>query len=92
MKKKNVTIILRERRGACACHRGHQVGDRFDYASERGKLCPLAMHVAFPYIDIIRYGGDAPRVRDGRILFSCPDPDVLNIFELVPEEQPDDQE
>jgi uncharacterized repeat protein (TIGR04076 family) len=85
--KKKIRIILRERRGPCPCHRGHQVGDSFDFDTERGQLCSMAMHVAFPYIDILRYGGEPPRARDGRILFSCPDADVLNIFELIPEGQ-----
>ena len=26
----------------------------------RGKICPMAMHCAFPYIDILRYGGTVP--------------------------------
>lgn len=83
--KKKVTIALRERRGDCPCHRGHQPGDTFDFDTERGRLCPLAMHVAFPIVDIVRYGGQPPRARDGRILFACPDADVLNIFEIIPE-------
>lgn len=47
----------------------------------------MAMHVAFPYIDILRYGGTPPcSKKDGRMLFSCPDADVLNIFELTTED------
>ena len=34
-----------------------KIGDTFDYDTERGQLCPMAMHVAFPYIDILRHGG-----------------------------------
>ncbi len=39
------------------CYRGHKVDDTFDFDTEREKLCPMAMHVAFPYIDILRYRG-----------------------------------
>jgi uncharacterized repeat protein (TIGR04076 family) len=34
-----------------------------------GKLCPMAMHVAFPYIDILRYGGTPPTSGNGEIRF-----------------------
>ena len=35
----------------------NKIGDSFDFDTQRGSLCPMAMHVAFPYIDILRYGG-----------------------------------
>ncbi len=55
--KPKIKITLVERKGEYPCHRGHKVGDTFDFDTERGKLCPMAMHVAFPYIDILRYEG-----------------------------------
>ena len=27
--------------GSCGCHRGHKVGDSFDFDTERGQLWPL---------------------------------------------------
>ena len=60
MSKPKIKITLVDRIGTCGCHRGHKIGDTFDYDTERGKLCPMAMHVAFPYIDILRYGGTPP--------------------------------
>lgn len=81
-KRPKIRITLVEQKGTCGCHRGHKVGDSFDYDTERGKLCPMAMHVAFPYIDILRYGGSLPPCREGDFRFSCPDVDVLNIFRL----------
>lgn len=27
-------------------HRGHKPGDSFDFDTERGKLCPMVMHVS----------------------------------------------
>ena len=42
----------------------------------------MAMHVAFPYIDILRYGGKLPTQKDGSVLFCCPDVDVINVFKL----------
>ena len=77
-----IRITLVERRGECACHRGHKVGDSFDFDTERGKLCPMACHVAFPYVDILRYGGEPPRAKNGEVRFCCPDSDVINVFKI----------
>ena len=60
MARPKIRITLVERRGPRGCHRGHQPGDSFDFDTERGALCPMAMHVAFPYVDILRYGGAIP--------------------------------
>lgn len=86
MKKPKIKITLVEQKGTMGCHRGHKVGDSFDFDTERGNLCPMAMHVAFPYVDILRYGGKLPSQSDGVIKFSCPDVDVLNIFKIEMEE------
>lgn len=82
MKKPGITLTLVDKKGACGCHHGHCVGDSFDFDTERGMLCPMALHVAFPYIDILRYGGSLPTGKDGDIRFCCPDADVLNIFRI----------
>lgn len=82
MKKPEIKITLADRLGSCGCHHGHKVGDCFDFDTERGKLCPMALHVAFPYIDILRYGGKVPCSKSGDIRFCCPDPDVINVFRL----------
>lgn len=55
MEKPKIKLTLIEQKGKHKCHRGHKVGDSFDFDTERGKLCPMAMHVAFPYIDILNY-------------------------------------
>ena len=82
MSKPKIKITLIERKGTYGCHRGHKVGDTFNYDTERGKLCPMAMHVAFPYIDILRYGGTLPLSSQGDFQFCCPDADVINVFRL----------
>ena len=86
MNKPKIRITLVEKKGTMGCHRGHKVGDSYDFDTERGNLCPMAMHVAFPYIDILRYGGKLPSQPGGVIKFSCPDVDVLNIFKIEIEE------
>ena len=77
-----ISITLVERRGKHPCHHGHCPGDTWDFDSERGKLCPMAMHVAFVYADILRYGGEVPGQEPGVAVFCCPDADTLNIFRL----------
>lgn len=82
MSKDRIVISLVDRKGEHPCHHGHRIGDSFDYDVERGKLCPMAMHVAFPYIDILRYGGKPPVASNGEFRFCCPDSDVVNIFKI----------
>ncbi len=89
MSKPKIKITLIDRKGKCGCHRGHKIGDSFDFDTQRGELCPMALHVAFPYIDILRYGGQLPLSQEGDFRFACPDADVLNIFRLEVEEQDD---
>ena len=42
----------------------------------------MAMHVAFPYVDILRYGGTLPAGSQGDFRFCCPDADVINVFRI----------
>ena len=86
MKRNKIKIKLVDKKGSGRCHHNHCINDTFDFDSERGKLCPMAMHVAFPYIDILRYHGKLPTQKDGSILFCCPDVDVINVFKLEVEE------
>ncbi len=82
MQKSGIKLTLVDRLGTQGCHRGHKIGDSFDFDAERGNLCPMAMHVAFPYIDILRYGGTLPESSYGDIRFCCPDADVINVFRI----------
>ena len=82
MSRPKIKITLIDQKGPHGCHRGHKVGDTFDFDTERGKICPMAMHVAFLYIDILRYGGEMPNQEKGTAIFSCPDVDTLNIFKV----------
>lgn len=85
-KKPKITITLVDKVGAGICHRGHRIGKQWDFNTERGSLCPLAMHVLFPMIDIVRYGGELPKSREGDMRFCCPDADVINVFRIEKEE------
>lgn len=37
MKKPKIKITLIDQKGHMGCHRGHQIGDTFDFDTERGK-------------------------------------------------------
>ena len=87
MRRPRITITLVERRGEVPCHHGHKPGDGWDFDTERGSLCPMAAHVAFPYIDILRYGGEIPGQNPGCAVFCCPDVDTMNIFQIEKEER-----
>lgn len=73
-----VRITCVDQLGECRCHHGHKPGDVFDF--DRGRLCPMACHVGFPYIDILRYGGTVPGNAPGTAKFCCPEVDTLNVF------------
>ncbi len=82
MKRPAIRITLVDRLGPGGCHRGHQMGDCFDFDQDRGRLCPMALHAVFPYVDILRYGGTVPPGRSGEIRVCCPDADVANVFRI----------
>lgn len=73
----SIKITLVEQKGAHPCHRGHKIGDTFDFDRDRGKICPMAMHVLFPMIDILRYGGKLKSE-----LYCCPDVETINVFKI----------
>ena len=75
-----IKITLVDRKGPQPCHRGHKIGDCYDFDTQRGEMCPMAMHVAFPYIDILRYGGSIPGQPDGTAMFCCPDVETINVW------------
>ena len=74
MSRPKIKITLIDRKGKHGCHRGHKIGDSFDFDTERGQLCP--------YIDILRYGGHLPGQEDGVAVFCCPDVDTINVFRI----------
>ena len=81
MSRPRVKITLIDRKGPVGCHRGHRVGDSWDFDTQRGEICPMAMHVAFLYIDILRYGGTIPGQEKGKAEFCCSDADTIMVFE-----------
>ena len=86
-KRPSIRITCVDQLGECRCHHGHKPGDVFDFDRDRGKMCAMACHVGFPYIDILRYGGTVPGNEPGTAKFCCPEVDTLNVWlvEIVDE-------
>ena len=40
----------------------------------------MAANVGFPYIDILRYGGQVPGNDPDTVTFCCPERETLNVF------------
>lgn len=82
-KRPKIMITMVDKKESGPCHYGHKIGDSFDFDKDRGKMCPMMAHTAFPYIDILRYGGIVPgEASENQCLFCCPDPKVINIFKI----------
>ena len=83
-KRPKIKITIIDRKGPKGCHRGHKVGDTFDFDTERGKICPMAMHVLFPEIDILRYVLEyvdfSNEIADGRVYITTEKPCALNFI------------
>ena len=84
MARPKIRITLIDQKGEKGCHRGHKIGDSYDFDTERGKLCPMAMHVVWTFEDLLGYGGEIPQrgVEKGTALFCCPDVDTINVFKI----------
>lgn len=80
--QQKIKLTIVGKLGPDECRRGHRVGDSFDYETERGKICPIAMHTLFPIVDIMRYGGKLPAAKTGKSGFCCPDADVALVFNI----------
>lgn len=79
-KRPRIRVSCVDQLGTCRCHHGHKPGDVFDFDRDRGKMCAMACHVGFPYIDILRYGGTVPGNEPGTAKFCCPEVDTLNVW------------
>lgn len=81
-KRPKIKITIVDRLGPKGCHRGHKVGECYDFDTERGNMCPMAAHVAFPYIDILRYGGQVPGNPEDTATFCCPDVETIFVYKI----------
>jgi uncharacterized repeat protein (TIGR04076 family) len=81
-KEYNVRIKLISNQNSC--HVGHRIGDEwlFDYTTPAG-MCSLAFNAIYPMLIAFKYGATFPwQEEPDKIIASCPDSDVNNVFEL----------
>lgn len=53
---------------------------------EKGQ-CPMAIHVAIPNIDTLRYGISIPGNPQETAIFGCPNVSMVNVFKVEVEER-----
>ena len=70
------------------CHRGHHIGEVFDYDTERAKSVPWHFTVHSPIL-ISCAMGTLPGQPEGTAEFCCSDADVAMVFkaEVIKEEK-----
>ncbi len=68
------------------CNYGHKIGDKFDYPSEKGKICTAALHSLYPYALSIQIGGSFHWEEDpDSITVCCPDYKNPVVFKITRE-------
>ena len=65
-KRPAIQLTITGKLGTMGCHRGHHIGETFDYDTDRGK--------------ILRYDGQLPGQPEGEAEFCCSDADVALVF------------
>ena len=66
------------------CHGGHKIGDEWLWQEKTlGGMCWAAYNSIFPFALVLKYGGTFPWQQDPDVVTaSCPDAEVVNVFEL----------
>lgn len=44
--------------GTGKCSMGQEVGAKYDYPEDRGKMCPSAFHIIYPWLLVMQSGGE----------------------------------
>jgi len=67
------------------CPAGHQIGEKFEYPEDRGKICAAAYNAIYPNIRILESGGSYPYYEDEGNTHSacCPDYKRPVVFKMT---------
>lgn len=70
------------------CPAGHQIGEKFEYPEDRGKICAAAYNAIYPYIRILESGGSYPYFEDDGNTHKACCPDYLRpvVFKMTRKE------
>jgi len=80
-----VKITVKEIQGTGVCSYGIKPGDSWIVTSEEspGGFCTWALQAIFPFLTVLRFGGQFPWERDkDTAVVCCPDPHNPVVFEL----------
>ena len=78
-----IKITIKNILGKGICPLGHEVGETFSWPDDTGKMCPHAVYVVYPAVDVMRFGGTFPWEEDpDAVRVCCPDPNNPVVFEI----------
>ena len=85
MSEKNSTIIeIVNILEAGSCPYGHEIGDKFEYPEERGKICAAAFNSIYPYALGISMNSNFPWEEDpNSVTICCPDYKNPVVFKIT---------
>lgn len=84
MPEKEYEVVIKLTRNNSPCHGGLKVGQEwvYNYQPPEG-MCLFAYNSIFPFLITLQSGGKFPWQENPDVLTACcPDPDVVNVFEL----------
>ncbi len=84
-KSNRVVIRVKEIQGTGICSYGLKPGDSWIITSEETppKMCTWALQAIFPFLTVLRFGGEFPWEEDkDTAVVCCPDPHNPVVFEL----------
>jgi len=66
------------------CPYGHEIGDKFEYPEDRGKICTAAFNSIYPYALGINIGASFPWEEDpDSVTICCPDYKNPVVFKIT---------
>lgn len=80
-----VIITIKEIQGTGRCSYGLKQGDSWTITSDQTpeNFCTWALQAIFPFLTVLRFGGEFPWEEDGdTAVVCCPDPHNPVVFEL----------
>lgn len=84
MVKYKITIEVVDILNNGKCSMEQKVGDAFNYPEDRGKMCPSAFHIIYPWILVMQSGGNYSFFEDdgNSVTLGCSDYDHQVVFKI----------
>ena len=81
---KDIIIEVVDIQKAGICNFGHEIGDKYNYPEDRGKICAAAFHTLYPYASGLRFGASYPWEDDKEsVTICCPDYKNPVVFKIM---------